>query len=264
MNKLSELSVLFDDVGQRSKPLAQREPITKILDALLEEVIAHIRPDLFLEVGAFEASFSQRMKKTYPEASVIALEANPRVFAHFFPELKTTGVNYKNIAAGANAGTVDIHIPTKIAGRDMPKVGRMGSLLEVGLRDSSTEKIKIACDTIDNILIGESFEKACLWIDVEGLLKQVLDGAIGTTSKCDIIYAEVETSPVWRGQTLADENIARLESLEFELVARDCQKWFQFNALFLRKGLVDEYGLRDRLAEFISTAESIFLGISPT
>jgi FkbM family methyltransferase len=259
MAYVSELTALFDDVSQRSKPLSKREPITKLLDQLLEEIIEELRPDLILEVGAFEASFSQKMKRIYPEATVIALEANPRVFEHFHSTIEETGVKYKHVAAAASSGIVDIHIPTIIAGKDMPRVGRMGSLLEVGLRDSVTEKVSVPCDAIDNILQEEIFAKGCIWIDVEGLLKQVLDGATGTVARCDILYAEMEISPVWKGQTLAHENISRLESLGFELVARDCQKWFQFNALFLRKGLVNELELDGRLANFNAAAKSLFL-----
>jgi FkbM family methyltransferase len=259
MDYVSELTALFDDVGKRSKPLSQREPITKLLDVLLEEVIEHIRPDLILEVGAFEASFSQKMKRNYSKSTVIALEANPRVFEHFHSSVERTGVKYKHIAAAANPGIVDIHIPKIIAGKDMPKVGRMGSLFEVGLRDSVTETVKVPCDTIDNILEREVFDRGCIWIDVEGLLKKVIDGAMNTLPRCEIIYAEMETSPVWKGQTLAYENISRIESMGFELIARDCQKWFQFNALFLRKGLAKEIGLISRLADFNTAAKSLFL-----
>jgi FkbM family methyltransferase len=256
---MSELTTLFDDVSQRSKPLAEREPITKLLDQLLEDIIAHLRPDLLLEVGAFEASFSKKMKKAYPEAEVIALEANPRVFDHFSTNLEMTGVKYKHIAAGANTGSVTIHIPTIIAGKDMPKVGRMGSLLEVGLRDSVTEKVEVACDTIDNILSEESFKRACLWIDVEGFVDQVLQGAQGTLEKTQILYAELESSPVWAGQTLAPEIVEKLGSRGFFPIARDCQKWFQFNVIFVRKEIIDTDWLRSATDAFKANAIDAYL-----
>lgn len=78
-------------------------------------------------------------------------------------------------------------------------------------------------------------------------------------TKCDVLFAEMEISPVWKGQTLANENISRLEHMGFELVARDCQKWFQFNALFVRKGLLDAPWLTSAIERYAERAKTAFL-----
>lgn len=259
MNYASELTDLFDSSEMRSKPLSEREPITHLLDELLEEIIEKLRPDLLLEVGAFEATFSKKMKEKYPEVSVIALEANPRVFEHFSKRLEATGVEYKHIAASAAKGHVDIFIPTSIAGKEMPKIGRMGSLLEVSLKDSRTERVTVPCDTLDSILLQKEFNNACIWIDVEGFVEQVLSGAQLTLPKTQIIYTELESSPVWAGQTLAPAVIQKLQQLGFVMIARDCQKWFQFNAIFVRTELIGENWLHASVSNFSRKAKRQFL-----
>lgn len=262
MNYTAELDTLFDDVSNRAKSLKEREPITFLLDSLLEQIAKLAPPDLVAEVGAFEASFSTKMKTAFPEVSIIALEANPRVFEHFAPKVLPSGVNYIHCAAGAEHGTVDIHIPTVIAGKDMPTIGRMGSLLEVGLRDSKTIKVKVPCDTLDNILAEEVFQNACVWIDVEGFVAQVLRGATSTLQRTQIIYVELESSPVWEHQTLSHEVIETLQSTGFTMIARDCQKWFQYNAIFVRDETLGIAGVQELIKKYISQAKALFLTTS--
>ena len=59
MTGIAQLSVCFDDPDTREKPLSEREPITQMLAATLRDIIAHVSPDMVVEVGAFEAAFSQ-------------------------------------------------------------------------------------------------------------------------------------------------------------------------------------------------------------
>jgi hypothetical protein len=75
---LSDLQAVFDDPATRSYPLSRRTPVTEALEHMLYEAIDLIKPDTFLEIGAYEAKFSRDMKAAYPNAEVLALEANPR------------------------------------------------------------------------------------------------------------------------------------------------------------------------------------------
>jgi hypothetical protein len=108
-------------------------------------------------------------------------------------------------------------------------------------------------------LSHEQFKTACLWIDVEGFVEQVLQGARNTLSKSIVVYAELESSPVWEGQTLAPRIITSLEDEGFVLVARDCQKWFQFNALFVRKEVLEAEWLVSAVERFAAEAKTAFL-----
>lgn len=258
MKNVHDLDTLFDDPSYRAKPIVERLKVTNLLESLLEEIVRESKPDLFLEVGAFEAEFSRRMKLTYKNATVIALEANPRVYEKFEKDLKSVGVKYINVAVSSEEGVVEFFIPEVIAGAKMPHIGRMGSLREVALRESSTVKVKVQSDLLDNITKREKFSKACVWIDVEGLVDKVILGGQTTISNSSIVYAELETAPVWHGQSLAVENIMRLQEMGFVLVARDCQKWFQYNALFLKKSLASRKEVVRLISEYCSEAIEVF------
>lgn len=257
-SKVTRLFSIFDTTENRDVSLKRREPITKLLESELTKIIDIFRPDFFLEIGAFEASFSQEMKALYPDTPVLALEANPRVFEFFQKKVEESGVEYLNKAATSQPALVEIFIPEKIAGKDMPRIGRMGSLREVGLRDSTTTIELVEGVTIDELTEDRHFSNGCAWIDVEGVLKEVIQGGSNTLAKCNIVYTEMEISPVWNDQALAKENIMRMHDLGFELVARDCQKWFQFNGLFVRKNLVENDRLQERLDYFFRQAEELF------
>lgn len=263
MSNVRKLNEVFDTFETRLKPLSERLVITNRLEDELDEIIDLVRPDLFLEVGAFDARFSRKMKRKFPNVPAIALEANPRVYNNFYSQAAIDGVDYRNCAATSKRETVKIHIPEQIAGKKMPEIGSMGSLLEVGLRDSRTISVEVMGMPIDDILQEHSFENACAWIDVEGFTDQVLLGGRKTIDKCSIIFVELESSPVWKGQVLADEIIHLLDDSGFEYVARDCQKWFQFNAVFLRHGMMQHYKLEEKIDAFTEFAVAEFESRSP-
>ncbi|MEJ8572066.1 FkbM family methyltransferase [Microbaculum marinum] len=255
---VAELNRIFDDPATRDKPLKEREPITKILEETLYEIIDIADPGIFVEVGAFEGSFSKQMKAKYPDRPVIALEANPRVYAHFFEDLNAADVSYHNLAASSSNGPMKMYIPTVIAGKEMPKIGRMGSLLQVGLRDSETTEVMVSAVTLDQFLAGKDLKGGCFWIDVEGALDQVLAGARNALKDAAIVYAEIEIAPVWKEQALSQSVIDTLATIGLELAARDCQKWFQYNALFLNKSLQEDPRVQDLLTRFYENGLSIF------
>ena len=259
MTNIARLNAIFDDPETRKKPLIERSPITKLLENELKELIDIVRPDFFMEIGAHEASFSEEMKRLYPTTQSLAVEANPFVHAHFQKKIEATGVEYLNFAVTSKCESVEIFIPDQIAGKVMPTIGTMSSILKCDLRDTTMSSVSVNGITLDELTKKRDFKKGCAWIDVEGLFKQVVEGANKTASKLAIVYAELETNPVWEGQVLANENIKTMEKLGFELVARDCQKWFQFNGLFIRKDIIEKHDITERINNFTSTAEAIFL-----
>jgi tRNA G46 methylase TrmB len=111
---MDRLNDAFDKMETRNKPLHERAQITVSLEVYLEQVISIIMPDFFLEVGAFEASFSRKMKSKYPDSLVYAIEANPRVYQHFLQEVEQAGVHYIHMAADSNEGEVTFFIPEVI------------------------------------------------------------------------------------------------------------------------------------------------------
>jgi FkbM family methyltransferase len=236
MSAMERLDAKFEDPASRTLALAQRQKITNLIEPLFDKIIDIVKPGVIAEIGAFEASFAKKMHATYKDSRIFAFEANPRVFERFANEFCAEGISYIHVAVGASTGTATIHIPDQIANSAMPFVNRMASLKVVGLRDSKTTPVEVPIDTLDNLLEAEKLTRRCaLWIDVEGAVDQVLDGAAKTLAKTDLLICELESSQVWENQILGKDIRNRLEDLGFSIVSRDCQKWFQYNAIFVNK-----------------------------
>lgn len=246
MDKLSISLMLvdnaFDSNELRTINLKNREVITKLIENLCYGLIENIKPDLLLEIGAFEGSFSKKMKTMLPASRIIAFEANPNVYAHFKNSFIGSGVEYLNYAVAKSSGVISLYIPKSIAGKDMPIIGRMGSMLEVQLRDSKVEEVQVASIELDEFLIERKLESSsnAMWVDVEGAVDIVLSGASLALKNCSLIFCEVESSPVWKDQVLEGgvSEIFRING--FKKVARDCQKWFQHNIIFIKDSLIDD------------------------
>lgn len=250
----------FDDPAHRGIHPKVRMPLTRAIEGLFDDLIDILAPRTIMEVGAFEADFSRRAKARHPDAEVIALEANPRVYSHFEGKLKGSGVEYRHLAAGSEARDATIHIPEVIANSAMPHVGRMGSLHVVGLRDSQTVAVTVPMLPLDHVA-PDTPAPIVLWIDVEGAANQVLDGAEATLAATDLLICELESRPVWKEQVLDGAVRERLETAGFVMVARDCQKWFQYNAIFARPALLKRDGAAERIIAYRDYARETWTDI---
>ena len=250
----NRLDALFDDDALRTLPLASRDAVTALLEQALRDVIDVVQPDLFVEIGAFEAAFALSMRRRFPQAGVIAFEANPRVAQRFGDKARAAGVDYRAGAVSDADGEVTFNIVDVVAGKDMPHENRMGSLHDLGLRDSRTSPVTVAAARLDTVLREVPARKACLWIDVEGAASAVVRGAAATLARTAVIYCEVESRQVWKQQELATAVAQLLGEAGFVLVARDCQKWFQKNCLFLRPDLAGNAAVQAILSRYEAAA----------
>lgn len=243
-----------------SVDVPRRGEITELLEVMFDKLTLLDRPTKVVEVGAFEAAYSQRMKKELPDAEVMAFEANPRVAEKFSDQVNSTGVIYRHLAVGSEVGTATIHIPEVIGGVDMPFANRMGSLNAVGAAESRTVPVEVPITTLDAAVRVQPMDRIVLWVDVEGAVDQVLSGAAAVLHATDVMVCEMETSPIWTGQVLAGELRQRLEAAGFVLVARDCQKAFQYNAIFARRAFLEAHPEVDRLLDlYVAEATQLWV-----
>ena len=254
----AQLDALFDNDTLRTLPLADRGVITEMLEKALHDVIDVVQPDLFVEIGAFEAAFSLAMRLRHPQARVIAFEGNPRVAERFGPKARAAGVDYRAGAVADADGDVTFNIVDVVAGKDMPHENRMGSLHDLGLRDSRTTPVTVPGMRLDTVLGGVPASRACLWIDVEGAATAVVRGAAQSLARTAIVYCELESREVWKEQDLAPAVVQMLTDAGFVMVARDCQKWFQKNCLFLRPALAATPAVQAIIARYTDAASRSF------
>jgi len=233
---VGKLNSLFASPIGQTLDFTARNKITSCLENALHNVITLIQPDGFIEVGAYEADFSRRMHQNYPDADVLAIEANPRVFEHFSSHVEADGVKYIHAACTSFTGNVTLHIPEEVRGVSMPHVGRAASLNELNLPDSEkkTTAVEVPAFTLDHLAKQVTGERLCVWMDVEGVAGEVILGGADTLKRSVIVYLETENLPFWKDQALESELTKRMNKAGFTLFAKDCQKKFQSNNIFIR------------------------------
>ncbi len=193
--------------------------------------------DIFLEIGAYEGSTSQRVAAKNSGTNCYAFEADPSVYNNFFDinVTENTLENYKyiNNAVSDRTGSIEFY-KQLVTDLDMD-----ADLLpnNSALVKPSTEykSISVPSTTVDDFLEDKEFGTVTLRIDVEGLCYEVLVGSGKTLAKTNVIYAEVEDFEIWEGQKTVFDLYGLLDDAGFYPVTRDVQTPGQYNVLFLRE-----------------------------
>lgn len=208
--------------------------------------------DLFIEIGAKEATASQRARSYLPEARVVAFEANPFTFERFkasFPE--SSRIEYHNLAIRDASGPVTFNVRQHDAG-DVRADGH-GSLLERDDRyPHDFTEVTVASTSLDRFFEDVSFKRCAMWIDVEGAAEAVLSGGGSVVSRAAIIMIEVEDWPLWKGSWTMPQVLAWLRGAGFVPVSRDFEYRYQYNLVFVHESFLDDAGLRWRLTQHFS------------
>ncbi len=210
----------------------RHQVIGRRVERLLRYICNQRKPTLVLELGAHEGKFSEWAKRRFPDARCLALEANPYVYEEHRERLAAAGVDYRHLAAASETGTVTIHIPTGVSGRELTRTSRMASLV-THTRSHGDEAVEVPAVRVDDLVSLEPDDRLVVWIDVEGASQQVLEGGREVLARADAVYIEVERDAAWHGQWL-DVDVARyFEELDKVPAMRDIQRPHQYNVVFL-------------------------------
>lgn len=228
----------------------RHQVIGRRVERLLRWVCNRRRPTIVLELGAHEGAFSVWAKRRFPEAHCLALEANPYVHEEHREHLAAEGVDYRHLAAGPETGTVTIHIPTGVSGRELTRTSRMASLV-THTRSHGDEDVEVPAVRVDDLVSLGPDDRLVVWIDVEGASQQVLAGGHEVLARADAVYIEVERDAAWHGQWL-DVDVARyFEEIGKVPVMRDIQRPHQYNVLFLDAALAARGDVSARAARVL-------------
>ncbi|HEX8387701.1 MAG TPA: FkbM family methyltransferase [Sphingomonas sp.] len=236
-------SLLAHDVDK-----TRRRGMTASLDRVVIQMARRLAPELVLEIGAHDAWFSARMRRILPDARVIAFEANPEVHAQGADRLRGLGVDFRNQAVSDAAGQVTLMVPH--GERSGPR-REMGSLLR---RKSETGEQTFEVDAVRlDDAPGVDAASNIMWIDVEGAVGMVLDGAPETLAKSELIYVELEPREDWPGQRIDVDIVDALGRYGLVPVLRDVQRrGGQYNALFLRETRIGEPFVERSIRRFVA------------
>jgi FkbM family methyltransferase len=190
-----------------------------------------LKPDISIEVGAFEAYFSNEMIKRVK--SSFAFEASPYVHNEFKNKV-SKDIQYLNVAVSDKSGKEDFEIQTNhdyIIGNNSIKK-----------RNDNSKKLYVEVDSVslNDFFKDSKFLKACLWIDCEGASKEVLTGASNILNKVQSIFIEAEKFAYWNDQWLSNDIEKFLKDYNFIVISRHDQYEKQENIVFINNKIVNK------------------------
>jgi len=200
----------------------------KQLVSLFYKKAKEIKPDVFCEIGAYEASASKELSDI-ENISIFAYEANKYIYEMYRNDKGLKNVNYKNLAISNTIGKVNFYIM-----KDYVKSGA-NSLLKRNTETYSNleyELTEVDSFTLDSLHSKDKEKSYVIWIDVEGCGLQVLEGSKEILKNTKLILIEVENIQHWEDQKMDKEIISFLESYGFKIVARDQEYPNQYNIMF--------------------------------
>ena len=192
-----------------------------------------------LEIGAFSALFSRRIKQKNKEITSIALEANPYNYEYFKTDVESCGVEYWQAAISDTHGQIDLNLQVQLDEDGNPNkqyfVRGNNSILK---RDAVKNyiKCKVPSYTLDDFArVSKLFDTLdldiALWIDVEGATKQVFSQSSQILAKTKLVYIEVEEKAIWNNQWLSIDVINFFRKLGFFPILRDFERKSQYNII---------------------------------
>jgi FkbM family methyltransferase len=237
----------------------RHQVIRRRVQRFLRFVCNQRRPTVVLELGAHEGEFSSWAKRRFPDAHCLALEANPYVHAEHRERLAAEGVDYRHLAAADRTGTLTIHIPTAVDGRELTRTSRMASLAP-HTRSAGDEPVEVPAVRVDDLVELAPDDRVVAWIDVEGASQQVLEGGREVMARTDAVYIEVERDLAWEDQWL-DVDVARyFDGLGKLPAMRDIQRPHQYNVLFLDAALAAHEEISARAARVLRPPRKVAAG----
>ncbi|MCB1380043.1 MAG: FkbM family methyltransferase [Gammaproteobacteria bacterium] len=224
------------------------------LGQLFEALIDKLKPDIFVEAGAFDGKTSLNMKRRHPAIRAVAFEANPHNHAHFEAELKhgRAGVEYLNLAVSNATGQTSFKVLKHLHGKELPRRNLRSSLLARNEEGVTYEDVSVEAVSLDGFF-GDLGEKRCAaWIDVEGAIGLALEGAQSFLANTHLLMVEVEETEFWQGQWQAPKVVRFLAEHNLVPIARDFESHEQFNYVFVRSGRLADAKVKNCVINYLS------------
>ena len=206
---------------------------------LFRTLLRPMRIDTVCDVGSMDGTEACAFRAQLPAARIVALEANPENFRrmHADPRLSEAGVELIDAAASAFDGEASFFVvAADFASQDIRR--GHSSLRRRDAPAGALHEVRVRTLRLDSLLRADPRDRLALWIDVEGLAYEVIEGAHGILARVQLLHIEVESSPcISTGQRLAPEVISLLATHGFDEIAVDQpHSSAQFNVVFLRRG----------------------------
>jgi FkbM family methyltransferase len=234
---LDAIAVRFSVAEQRLSDLTLvRQPVSTIGSLFNPAWLSEfgIEPRLVMDIGSYDAFDAIRLKRQFPQARVIAFEADPDRFIVVNRNAGESGV----IAVQSAVGSIDGHLGWYQA-KDKNGVGSAGSLFPHTKRFSGFYQSKAASDVrvtrLDSYCRQNNIDEIDLThMDVEGAEYEVLKGLGDLRPK--MIFLEMMARETWNGARTSADLHCFLTRAGY-ILAGD----FRSDRLYVRADLVIEH-----------------------
>ena len=216
------------------------------------------KPDCFLEIGAYDASFSVRMRYGYPSSVIYAFEAGTPnyIFNKDKTDFESLNINYLNLAVSDKNESIDYYISKKHLDPNLPFTvfGANGIIKRIDEPEYS-DVLKIESIILDSFLEDKNLidSTKCMWIDVEGSCREVLSGSEKSLENTMAIFIEVEEISRWNNQWLRKDIENYLKSKNFFPIARDFEDNTQYDIIFLKENILKNLIIEDQIRKYFDS-----------
>jgi FkbM family methyltransferase len=198
--------------------------------------------DLVLDIGSLNGQESLVFKRAYPEAHVVAFEANPYNFRRLVQdaEILATDIEVENFAVWNDDGRVPFRITEVDLQNPMENFGTSSILRhpDVVVR----EIIEVPCTRIDRFLAGHCphSRRVAIWMDIEGAEYEALQGIAGSLDRILMIHVETSNTPMREGQKVFRELNEMLIDFGFQSIGSNFDGRTWGDVLYVKKDLWTE------------------------
>lgn len=176
--------------------------------------------DLVLDVGAHVGTFAQELRETGYAGEIISFEPLSSSFAMLKRASKSDSHwRCLELAIGNRDGEALMNISSHSSSSSLLAIGRRHLEASPNSGYVGTQRVRVTrLDSVQNQLF-QLEHRLYLKIDVQGLEKQVIEGAAKVLDQTFGIEVELSLVPLYEGAALYRELIDFLDHLNFDLVS---------------------------------------------
>ena len=179
-----------------------RYPAGTSWGAPLQRVINETKPDLLIDVGAFEGAFSERCRELGFGGRILSFEpASAAAEALARRAGQDPRWTVRRLAIGDEAGEAELYVAETPVLNSLLQASREGLEQYSSIATRGTERVEVA--RLDSVVaeLAPKARRIFLKIDAQGYDMRVLEGAAGILDDLVAIHIELSLQPFYEGST---------------------------------------------------------------